>query len=140
MTNHYVPTEEGYWVNEKYLRISEIIKDYDPTLELAWIPPERQAFDGSDPYAVVHRPEGLAPYIVFTIKEEELDERVLARVFRGDLTKQTPLTRIESLEAAKEAMRLKEKMELAEERQDLVTSIVKSPLHSYKHNGKVFPK
>lgn len=132
-----VPTDEGYWVSEKYARISEIIKDIDDTLELGWIPPERRAFHDAPPFAVICRPRDLAPYVVFTIKEDELDERVIAKIIRGrDIT----LTELEASDRARQALKLKEQMDRAEARQDFIKSVVQSPKHTYKHNGKIIPK
>lgn len=136
--NVHVPTNDGHWVSEKHARIAEIIQDYDPTLELVWIPPEtRTPFE--KPFAIVHHPEGLKPYFVMYIKEDELDERVLARLFQGDLTRSKPLNGLEAMEHADKVMRAKELMDKAEERQDFIKTIVGSGKHSFKHNGKVIP-
>jgi len=136
----YVPTETGHWVSEKFAHIAEIIRDYDSEMELAWIPPENRRPTDKEPFAVIHRPLGKREYVVFYIKEDELDERVLARLFDGDLKHTDVLKRLESMENAKKVMELKEKMEKAEERQDFIKSVVGSSKHSFRHNGKVIPK
>jgi hypothetical protein len=135
-----VPAEDGHWVNEKFARISEIINDFDHRLQLVWIPPEnRSAFDVK-PYGILHTsPEG-AQKMVMLIKEEELDERVLAQLFLGDTSKHDVLDRLEAEEHAHTVLRNKEKMEKAEERQDFIATVVKSPLHSFKHKGRIIPK
>lgn len=136
----YVPTETGHWVNENFARIAEVIKDYDSEMELAWIPPEnRTAFD-KNPYAVVHKPAAGRQYVVFYLSEEELDERVLARLFNGDLKNNDPLARLEAEDKARKLLSLKEQMEKADERQDFIKSVVGSHKHSFKHNGRVIPK
>lgn len=132
-----VPTEEGYWVSEKYARISEIIKDIDDTLELGWIPPNRRAFHDAPPFAVICRPRGGKPYVVFTVMENELDERVIAKILRG---RDISLSALEASDRAREALKLKEQLERAEARQDFVKTVVGSPLHSFRHNGKIIPK
>lgn len=133
--DRFVPTETGHWVNEKFAHIAEIIQDYDPTMYLAWIPPEHRT-DNTPPYAVIHHPDGLAPYKMFHLQENELDHRVIARICRGDLTKMNVLDQIEAEEAARQILEAKQAMEREEERLDIVKSIVRSPLHTYKHNGK----
>src|SRR6266498_2890929 len=95
-----VPTEDGYWVNENHARISELIREYNPDMELVWIPPDRR-FDDAIPYAVRHNPPNAMPYIVFHIKEDELDHRVLGRLYAGDTTKHDVLARIEADDQAR---------------------------------------
>lgn len=136
----YIPTDDGRWVNEKFVQIAEIIHDWDPEFELAWIPPEHRPFIKDKPYAVVHKPANGRAYVAFKLEEDQLDERVLARLWAGDTHRHDVLANIESMEAAKEAMRLKELMDREEERKELVAGIVGSKLHTVKHNGKVFRK
>jgi hypothetical protein len=128
-----VPTEDGRWVSENHARIAEIIKDYDSELELAYIPPDKRE-PGDVPFAVVHRPMGKPAYVVFT--SDSCDERLLTRLFAADGAKQgNILTNLDAHNAAVEVIRTKERMDEIEERDDLVHSIVKSPLNTYKHNG-----
>ena len=83
-----VPANDGHWVNEAHARIAELINEYDPTMELVWIPPEHRVKNSNEaPYAVRHNPPNAEPYIIFYIAEDELDHRVLARIYRGDTTK-----------------------------------------------------
>jgi hypothetical protein len=135
-----VVTEDGHFVSEKHERIAAIIKDIDPELSLAWIPPEnRAANETAPPFAVLCTPRDRQPYIVFTIKEDELDERVIARLVRGDNTKNDPLAWADAISDAEEAYRLKVAMDKAEERKDFVKTVVGSHKHSFKHNGKIIP-
>lgn len=140
----YVPTETGHWVNENYARLSEIITDYDPSISLAWIPPENRTVFDAKPYAVIHlNPTTGQRYPLFLLSEEEIEktETVLARIFNGDLKNNNdPLARLEAEERAKKLMDYKTKMEEAEERQDFIKSVVGSNKHSFKHNGRVIPK
>jgi hypothetical protein len=39
------------------------------------------------------------------------------------------------MERAAEAVRLKQRLEVAEERQDFVSTVIGSPLHTFKHKG-----
>ncbi len=134
-----VPTEDGYWVNENHARISELIREYNPDMELVWIPPDRR-FDDAIPYAVRHNPPNAMPYIVFHIKEDELDHRVLGRLYAGDTTKHDVLARIEADDQARLNLQAKIKREKAEERQDFIKSVVGSNKHTFRHNGKIYPK
>lgn len=78
---HYYLPQDGHFISEKQRRINEILQEYDPTLELQWIPPvDRSAADLA--FRVVHRAPGRPPYVVLTASD--LDERLLARVFQYD--------------------------------------------------------
>jgi hypothetical protein len=135
-----VPAEDGHWVNEKFARIAEVIQDYDPRMRLVWIPPEnRTDQDQTPPYAVIYTNGQGQEHLVFSIREEELDERVLARLFQGDTGKHDVLADIEAQEKAREVLAYKAKLEKAEERQDFIKTVVGSGKHSFKHNGRVIP-
>lgn len=131
----YVPAEGGYLVSERHARVAEIIQDYDPQLELAWIPPEKRE-PGDKPFAVIHRPDGQPPYVV--CYADDPDERLLARVFSMDTNKNDVWQNLEYERAAYEAMRLKTQMEELQEQHDLAASILRSPKATYRHNGVVY--
>lgn len=135
-----VPAEDGHWVNEKFARISEIINDFDHRLQLVWIPPEnRTAFD-TKPYGILHTADNGLQKMVMFIREEDLDERILAHLFLNDTERHDVIARLEAEELAQQVMRNKEKMEEAEARKDFIATVVKSPLHSFKHKGRIIPK
>lgn len=135
-----VPAEDGHWVNEKFARISEIISDFDHRLQLVWIPPEnRTAFD-TKPYGILHTADNGLQKMVMFIREEDLDERILAHLFLNDTERHDVIARLEAEELAQQVMRNKEKMEEAEARKDFIATVVKSPLHSFKHKGRIIPK
>jgi hypothetical protein len=131
----YVATDEGYFVSQEHQRIAEIINDYEPTLNLVWIPPDKRE-PGDSPFAVMHSPLGQPPYIVF--HADECDERIIQRVFAADSKHHDILTELEINNRAAEAIKLKREMDEAEEKKDVVKSIVKSPKQKYKHNGVVY--
>lgn len=80
----------------KAQRITEILQDYDPTLELRWIPPkDRNSFD-TEPFAVWHNPVGLPSYMIMTLKEDQLDHRVLAAIFNANNNNEMFLTEARS--------------------------------------------
>lgn len=135
-----VAMDDGHFVSEKVAHISEIIQDYNPYLQLVWIPPENRAEgDQTPPFAVQDNSPGREPYIVFFIKEDEMDERVIARLFQGDNTKHDILAEVEAEERARKVLEYKQQMEAAEERRDFIKSVVGSGLHSFRHNGRIIP-
>lgn len=130
----YVPAEGGYMVSERHARIAEILQDYDPALELAWIPPDKRE-PGDKPFAVVHRPGNQPPYVVFY--SDDPDESLLTRIFDNDNSRKDVLSVMEARNAAQKAMDMKIQMEKAEERMDLVSHIWNGK-HYYRHGGVLY--
>jgi hypothetical protein len=121
----YIATEDGRFVSQDHMRIAEIIQDYNPDLALAWIPPELRRDEDKKVWAVLERGTVVATF-------EECDERILEHIWRHDNAKHNVLADLEAHNAAIEAINLKKQIEESEARQDLVASVIKSPLHWYK--------
>jgi len=129
----------GRALSAKHQRLAEIIKDYDPDLEIMWIPPEnRGERDQNKEFAVVCRPPGRQPYVVMRVAENQMDESVLAALIIRDNNHGNVLDRLEACEFADQVMQAKEDHENYLERQDFMRSVLKSPLHTYRHDGKVY--
>jgi hypothetical protein len=132
----YVPNADGAFVSETQRRVAEIIKDYDPYLELAYIPPESRGLDDyGKEFAVIHRPPGREPYYVFFAGKDEIDERLIARLFMNDQTRGNVMNMLEAHENARQVLDMKRKMEEAEERKEFIIDVLKSPKDTYMHNG-----
>lgn len=128
--------ESGYGISVKHQRIADIIRDYDPTLELAWIPPNHRNHDDTEPFAVIHRPgNGKQSYVAMTLREDQVNETLLARLWSHDNKNGSVLTWVEAQDAAARAVKMKEQMDDADMKRDLVESIVGSHLNTYKHDG-----
>lgn len=130
-----VPTEEGYFVSEKHARIAELISEYDPTLSLAWIPPDKRD-PGDKPFAVIHRPLGGVEYVV--CYADDCDERLLARVYEMDRQGGNALESIDAHNKAVRELQQKKAMEEMQEAHELSASILRSPKSVYRHNGKEY--
>lgn len=140
--NNYRYNEDaGRFINEKHERIAAIIRDYDPELELAWIPPEHRDATDTQPFCIIHnQPDGKRQPISFW-REDQIDERILEHIFENDFKKHNPqdiFDRMEAQKLAQQLLREKQIEEEAAERWEFGKSLLKSPLHSYKHNGKTF--
>lgn len=138
MDVHILDPETGYFISEAHQRIAEIIKDYEPTLELVWIPPSKRNFNDTYPFAVVHRPVGKPEYVVRKLKENEVDNRLLAWIFANDQERSNPIVMMDKLDQANEIIKAKRHEEELAEQRDVALSILKSPLSVYKHNGVVY--
>ena len=141
-SDYYYDTEAGYFVSEKHRRVAEIVRDYNPELTLMWVPhANRTAEDVDKPYVVVHTHQNGNQYPVFYCDEADMDEpeRVLIRLFAGDRSKQLNiLDMIEIKEQAEAILKEKEWEEKRAEAREELTTIMNSPLHTFKHNGKKF--
>lgn len=119
----------------KHERIAEIIKDLDPNLELCYIPEAARSVFDKHPFGVRHT---LGGYMVMTMPENEVDERVIAQLIRRNTATSNVLGEIEAQEAALRLVMLKEQMEIQEEKREFTHSVLKSPKSTYRHNGMVF--
>ena len=120
-----VVSEDGQWVNEHFERLASIIKDYDPLLELQWIPPGQRTeeADRKNPYRIVdtrHNP----PYVVMHANESESAESILARLWGADNYNTNVLERLDAHNAAREAFQMKERMDEAELKQDFAAFLI----------------
>jgi hypothetical protein len=136
----YEIDDQGHWLSQDHLRIAEIIHDYNPTLRLAWIPPENRLVDDTElPFAVMCDPANGAPsYVVFQLREDEVDHRVLERIFESDTHRTDVLSRLERQETARQLIKMKEEMDRRDEAREFAHSVFKSPKSTYKHNGVTY--
>lgn len=128
MTTHIFNPDLGIALSADHARIAEIINDYDPSLELAWVPPENREVNEEFPFAVIHHPVGNPPYVVMRLRESEVDHRVLARLWANDSKFNSVLDNIERDEAARRAVDLKRKLEEQEERKEMAAWAIKAPV------------
>ena len=122
----------------KVQRIAEIIKDLDPTLELAWIPPDKRSAFDKHPFAVVHRPaDGRPPYVAMTMAEDEVDHRIISKLIRRDTHRGSLIDDLEAEEAAARLVEAKKQLEEMEEAREFAEWAIKSK-KTVKHNGWKF--
>lgn len=121
----HIPTETGVWVNEGFERLARVVQDYDPQFELRWIPPEARTDpeDRTKPYVIVDLATNTP---VLFASELDTPESILTNLFNSDNKHGNVLDRIDAHNAAVRALQLKEKMDLAEERQDYIAFLVKT--------------
>lgn len=138
--NAPVAHEDGHFVNANISRIVELIRQYDSRLDVKWIPPEvRQP--GDPAFAIVERiADGREQPVFHVDSEEHFNEEVLAAVYLSDNEKANVQDRLEAKNKAyrdSEALKARDAMDA---KHDLMRSIMRSPKHTYKHDGKTFRK
>lgn len=131
--NFYFPDENGHFVSDNQRRVADVLRDYDPNLQLQWIPPGQRHETKDYAFRVVDVRPGRPPYVVCFAND--CDERLLARVFQADNTKGNVLNYLDAHNAALEAIRLKKRMEASAEMNEMAYSILHSRKEHYRHNG-----
>lgn len=127
----YFPANDGSWVSEKQHRINEILKDYDPQLELQWIPPGRRN-EKDEPFRVICRPPNGHPYLVCTAMEA--DERLLATVFSADQKRngRKDLTWLDNYNAAQGIYNAKINHEDLQEAHEIAKAVIRNDKSYYR--------
>ena len=121
---------DGQLVSEKIHRIIQAIKDYEPELDVAWIPPGARR-EGQAAFAIIHRPVGKAEYVLFYVQnEDEFDERVLYKIIYCDgRNGQVTLSELEAFEAGQKLLKRQAYLDALEEAHDMARFVLKTPLH-----------
>jgi hypothetical protein len=134
MTN---PPELDRWISAEFERLAEIIEDYDPHLELRWIPPELRTtqIDKAKPYCIFDTRNNK---IVMYASELDTPVGILEKLFDIDNKNGDVLKKMRSHNAAIEAMRLKEQMDALEEARELTAFAIGNTKSKWKHNGVVY--
>jgi hypothetical protein len=133
--------EAGRFVNANHERIATIIHEYDPRLALAWIPPESRDPVDVFPYVVIYEHDDGSQQAVFYLTEEELDERVLARLFMNDFNKHDPDALWNQMQANQMAAQLVEQKKIedeAAEKWEFGKWALQTRKNTFKHNGKTW--
>lgn len=138
--------EHGEFLSSNATRLAEILHDYNPYLELVFIPSSKRDDTDTHPFAIKDNSPWRKPYIVRHISEREIEDpqRILEWLFEGDLSKHglsDIMARSKAHEAAVELLKLKRENDIAEERQELAAALIsggRDKLNAFRHNGKIF--
>lgn len=135
MNQIYIPDSNNAdeWVSSRFSLLAEIVQDYDPYLELRWIPLDKRTRDDKKPYVVV---DTRTNYPVVYASELDVPENILARVIEGDNKNHDVLRRLEAQEAANKIFKAKEWLNKLEEAEDEAKFLMESPLNWVNFKGK----
>jgi hypothetical protein len=135
MSEIYVPNSNDIneWFSEKFSILAEIVQDYDPYLELRWIPSDKRTRDDKKPYVIV---DTRSNYPVLYASELDQPEQILAKIIEGDNKNGDILRKLEAQEAANKLFRYKEWLDNLEEAAAETEFLMKSPLNWINFNGK----
>lgn len=107
---------DGRFRSSKMERLAEIVEDYDPNLELQWIPPEYRTKEDGPSYRIYDYSKN---YTVFYFYESDDPAEILARIRFGDIRRHDVLKQLEEMEWAQKVMQYKEWMDEQDERVEL---------------------
>jgi hypothetical protein len=130
----FVP-ELDRWISEEFSRLAEIIQDYDPYLELRWIPPEHRTDpeDKKNPYCIW---DTRTNYVVMFASELDSPVAILAKLFdidnkNGDVNK-----RLQAHNAAQQAMQMREWLDEREAAKDFSAFVFSNKKNYWTHEGR----
>ena len=124
---------DGQLVSAKVQRIVQAIKDYEPELEVKWVPPAART-EGQAAYAICHNPVGRPSYVLFYVKnDEDFDERVLAKIIANDQRNgQQTYTDFEAWEQSKKLLEKQAFLDKMEEAKDIAAFVAKTHLNTIR--------
>jgi hypothetical protein len=130
----------GNFVSVEHQRIAEILKDYDSSLELVFIPLEQREGLDDFPFAVYYNPKVGERYVVRRVRQQDMNENLVAWAFANDQNHHTLDSILSAHDAANEAVRLKKKVQYEEDkaaRLEFTKSVLEGKNY-YRHNGKTY--
>lgn len=122
-------------------RVAAVISDLFPTVRLIRLDSLNPHFNPEQPFALIDEPHMLPSYVIKTLRESEIDHRLVAWLVDNNMhNKDSSVNKLALLEMANKAIEAKRELEWMEERRDVMTSIMKSKKSTYKHDGHVLRK
>jgi hypothetical protein len=127
-----------HFVSEKIERIVLAIKDYEPNLEVKWLPPEARRDRQTDTILpafeiVYHAPDGQSQTLFYVKDETEFDERVLHRIIVNDQRNgKVNWSEFTAWEETQKRIGKQAYLDMMEEAEDLAEHILRTHLNTYK--------
>jgi hypothetical protein len=132
MTNGYVPPslDVREAITREFEVLAEVIQDFDPRLELCWIPYEKRTSEDKKPWAIVHTHQGNR-HIVLTASELDPPKDILARLWGADTVRHDVVRELEVHNAAQEALDHRRNLDDLEQAADETKFMVSTSLHTF---------
>jgi hypothetical protein len=122
-------------------RIAGVIRDMYPTVRLLKLEYGHPEFNPDKPFALVDEPNLLAPYVIMTLHESQIDHRLIARLVENDTQNaNSKVNKLELLQQAEALVQAKAEADWEEEKKDILRSMMKSKKSTYTHQGKTLRK
>lgn len=125
----------GQFVNQKVRQVVDAIRDYEPEIEVQYIPQSART-EGQAAYRLIHRPVGRDPYVMFTVRrDEDFDSRVLQKIIANDNRNGvTSISELDAYDAAQKAVAHQAYLDRVEEANDIAFHVLRTNKNTYKVN------
>lgn len=133
---------DGQFVNAEVERVVLAIKEYEPLIDVEWLPMGARINANGDPlpaFKLIYRDPNGPDFTLFHVKDEsEFNIRVLHRIIANDQRNgAVQFSELEAFEKAQQLIKDQEFQDWLEEQQDIVEHIAKSHLNTYKVNDSL---
>ena len=140
------------FVTDKQRYVQEILQDYDPSIIVLHIPPHLQETEDEKarPFRIVQvigNEQHIGSMwvdgygwcdIIMDVAADAMDARVLEEVFKLDNRRNNVAESIMAANAAQRLMEMKEQQDIQDAQREFALSVLQSPLHTFRHEGKVY--
>lgn len=132
---------DGQLVSDKIERVVLAIKEYEPRIEVRWLP-DRGRHPNQPAFKIIYHDDDGDEFILFHVMtEEEFDARVLQRIMANDQRNgQHTLNEFEAWEQAQQAVARQQQLDEFEATADIVAHVLKSSKNTYKINDNLIIK
>lgn len=119
----------------------QAIKDYEPEIDVRWVPPAARE-PGVAAFKIVHCPPDGQEFTLFHVNtEEEFDARVLQRIIANDQRNgKASLSEYEAWEAAQQLIAKRKYLDDMEEARDIARHVIGTKLNTYRVNKDIVIK
>lgn len=127
---------EGHLVSQKVSQVVQAIKEYEPEIDVDFIPVQARTNVADPAFRIVHRPVGQPEFILFFVKDEsEFDERVLRRIIMNDQRNgEHTLSEFEAHEEAVKRIEHEKFLDKMEEMHDIASHVLNTHKNTYVVN------
>lgn len=131
--NGYTITE-GQLISDRVQRIVMAIAEYEPEIEVQWIPDRQSKEEKVPQFKIVHHQADGHDFTLFHVQDEEsFDETVLHRIIVNDQRNgQVTLTEYEAWEKTQKYIEQQVYRDMMEEAQDIAAHVFATHLNDYK--------
>src|SRR6478609_3906777 len=132
----------GQLISDRVQRIVQAINDYEPELEVQWIPDRQATEQNVAQFKIVHHQPDGHTFTLFHVKnEEEFDERILLRIIQNDQRRgKQNLSEYEAWEQTQKLVNKQLYLDQMEEATDIAAKIFASHKNTYKVNENLTVK
>lgn len=131
-----MPQDVDVWVSAEFERLAQVINDYDPYLFLEMVPVAAQK-DLIDKKKVFRIVDDRNKKIVMYAESLARPDEILAALWSMDQVHGNVIVRMDTLNAAQEALKLKAQMDEREELKEFVAFVGKNTKSRWTHEGRV---